>query len=93
MDKFVKFVFWLVMFACVIVFSGFVTVELWGWFVVPLGAPAIGIAHALGLRMLVSVSTHNYAEDKRSQGERLANAFALPLFAWGFGALYHALIH
>lgn len=34
--------------------GGLTLVLLWGWFVVPLGLPAIGIFHALGLGFLVS---------------------------------------
>jgi len=93
MEKFIKGVGWLALFIPTIIFSGFVTAELWGWFVVPLGVPAIGIAHALGLRLVVHVATFTYAEDKRGQGERLANAIVLPLFAWAFGAIYHAFLH
>ena len=80
MEKFLKGVLGVLAFLLCIVFSGFVTTELWLWFVVPLGAPAINIAHALGLRMLLHLGTHNYAADERSQTERLANAFILPLF-------------
>lgn len=35
--------------------GGFVAATLWGWFVVPLGAPAISFWHAAGLGALVSV--------------------------------------
>jgi hypothetical protein len=34
--------------------GGLMLVLLWGWFAVPLGLPAIGIFHALGLGFLVS---------------------------------------
>jgi hypothetical protein len=30
---------------------GYALSVLWGWFVVPFGAPAIGVAHAIGLRL------------------------------------------
>lgn len=35
---------------------GFVLSWLWGLFVVPLGVPAIGIAHAIGLILLAGVA-------------------------------------
>lgn len=35
-------------------FGGYTLMVLWGWFAVPLGLPAIGIFHALGLGFLVS---------------------------------------
>ena len=33
-------------------FQGFVTKMLWGWFLVPLGVPAVTTAHALGITFL-----------------------------------------
>ena len=92
MTKFLVSLLYLLTFLLCIVFSGFVTTELWLWFAVPLGAPVIGIAHALGLRMLVTVATHTYSKDERSQGERLTMAFVFPLFAWGFGAVYQSFL-
>lgn len=41
-------------------YTGWVTVLMWGWFAVPLGAPSITIAHALGLRLLVGFTTNLY---------------------------------
>jgi hypothetical protein len=35
---------------------GFVVFTLWGWFLIPLGLPAIGIAHAMGISGMVLVS-------------------------------------
>ena len=40
-----------------IFWSGFVLSILWGWFVVPLGISAIGIAHAAGLSVLLRMVT------------------------------------
>jgi hypothetical protein len=38
--------------------SGFVTYSLWGWFLVPLGVPALqGYAHALGIGVFVTYLT------------------------------------
>ena len=37
------------------VLNAFVVSSLWGWFVVPLGMPSIGIAHAWGLGILVGM--------------------------------------
>ncbi len=46
----------------VAIFSGFVLSVLWAWFLVPLGAPEIGIATAIGLSMIVSLVTGKYAK-------------------------------
>lgn len=42
--------------ACIVgvVLAGFVGATLWGWFLVPLGLPAITIAHAIGIDALVT---------------------------------------
>lgn len=36
--------------ACVL-WQGFIVSVFWGWFVQPLGVPAIGVLHAIGLTM------------------------------------------
>ena len=36
-----------------ILLDGLYFLNAWTWFVVPLGIPAIGYAHALGLQMLL----------------------------------------
>jgi hypothetical protein len=37
------------------IYRGFVISLLWRWFALPLGAPPIGIVHAMGLTWLVSM--------------------------------------
>lgn len=37
-----------------LVFSGYVLTVLWDWFLVPLDVPQIGLAHAIGVRVLIS---------------------------------------
>jgi hypothetical protein len=39
------------------ILRGYVFATLWSWFVVPLGAPAMGLAHAYGLGCLVTMAT------------------------------------
>ena len=45
------------------VYRGFVLALLWRWFVVPLGAPAIGVVHAMGLSWLVGLATYQLTGD------------------------------
>lgn len=40
--------------------EGYVLSRLWTWFVEPLGAPHVGIAHAAGLAMVVHFATLEY---------------------------------
>jgi hypothetical protein len=46
-------VFIAAMLAGLAIYNGWIFVTLWGWFAVPLGAPKINIAWAVGLAMLV----------------------------------------
>jgi len=77
---------------------------LWAWFILPLGAPRIGYAHALGISTLVSMFTHQFpsarqigedADWKRQPSNKstvyIRDAVALilwPLLAVGAGFLY-----
>ena len=40
-----------------IAWKAFVAVQLWGWFLVPLGAPRVGLAHAVGLMLVATMAT------------------------------------
>jgi hypothetical protein len=64
---------------------------LWGWFMVPLGLPAIGIAHAFGLDVLVShLVRQNCSEGMfESATEVVAYWLATSLTAITFGFLAH----
>lgn len=44
--------------AIVCTVAGFEVSTLWRWFARPLGAPALGIGHAVGLAMLTSALTY-----------------------------------
>ena len=76
---------------------GFVLHRLWAWFVVPLGVPAIGIAHAVGLAMLVGflkMSQHDF--DQESDDEPLARLIGQSIgyvVVYGFVLLAGYLIH
>lgn len=46
------------------VLSGFTIMVMWGWYIVPLGLPTIGLIHALGLDMLITfIVTTKKSED------------------------------
>lgn len=80
------------------VLYAFVLRELWTWFVVPLGAPAIGMAHAYGLALLAKSGVwegpNSKKDDRENQGPLalLIGSVLFPLVAWGFGAIAHALM-
>jgi hypothetical protein len=70
--------------------NGIMLSYLWEWFVVPLGAPSIGILHAIGVAVLVSMLTYegsgeNTDEDapfKRIITRLVAKGVAFAI-AWG----------
>jgi hypothetical protein len=46
---------------------GYAVAALWGWFAVPLGAPAIGLAHGLGIRLLMATAVPHPPHDDKKQ--------------------------
>ena len=64
--------------------KAFVLTIIWGWFIVPLGVPAIGVLHAYGLLLFTSLVTFSVTRHKELETidftERLM-----------FGALYPAI--
>lgn len=64
---------------------------MWGWFVVPLGVPAIGVVHALGLSALVGVLTHD-GKDSDDADSALA-AVITHLLRSGLWALLGWAVH
>lgn len=82
-----------------IFWGGYVGSVLWGWFVVPLGAPPIGTLHSAGLACIVSLfmgkrgldleeNSRKSTEDKLVEG--LALVVMLPLVPLVFGWLIKA---
>ena len=76
------------------VLRGFVLSQLWGWFLVPLGATAINIPLAIGIALIVGLLTHQ-TNDCQQYDEELAVKLAKsigsglvgPLAVWGIAAI------
>lgn len=75
----------------VVILSGFAIKLAWMWFIVPLGVPAIGVVHAIGIRMLityiVSSSNSNLNEYKEKNinelvSEMVAKPIVFLIFTW-----------
>lgn len=62
-----------------IVLRGIAISIMWTWFVVPLGVPSIGVAHAIGFSAIAAALTRDHPEDKRSTRQVLILAFAKPI--------------
>ena len=82
----------------VIVLMGFlgalVMQTYWGWFVVPLNAPPIGLAHAYGLAMFVGYLKHNPSAktEDSSFWEAVLVGVVYCAFALLFGYIVHGLM-
>lgn len=78
-------------------FRGYVLTDLWGWFVVPLGAPQIGITAAIGLSLILHWLTMNqFAAMREDDSKGYAKAFGrsleiaiVTLCTWAIGAAVH----
>lgn len=72
-------------------FRAFVLTKLWGYFLVPLGLMEVGIWHAWGLSLLVTLFTYQQPSnsEKTNFVSALINPVLLSLIAWGIGALIH----
>lgn len=76
-----------------ILWRGFVLHILWGWFVVPLGAPHIGVAWAIGLAAIASMAVGHKGKNKGDEpdtAENLTFLFLGPLVILGVSWIAHA---
>jgi len=68
---------------------GWVLFVLWGWFLIPLGLPAIGIAHALGIQCIVSLmSMHSGPKTDKDTGEIISISISVSLVWLLMGWIY-----
>jgi uncharacterized membrane protein SpoIIM required for sporulation len=73
--------------------KGYVLTVLWAWFLVPVfGLPALAIAPAIGLALVVSFLTYQSDASKEPEGEfsermakAVAHALLMPAFVLGIG--------
>ena len=80
----------LVAFLALVLLRGWVLSVLWGWFLVPLGIPAIGISHALGVNLIVTYLIYQYPNFRSEPNlkESLTYIF-IPFAALGIGWVFH----
>jgi hypothetical protein len=89
----------LIVLVLAVLITGVVLQDLWLWFVVPLGAVAIGQWHAMGLATIIRLCTFSISKDEidnevsdKVTFTRYVAAIAVPLFMWGLGWIYHTLM-
>ena len=100
----VGFILLVIFTALGIVYAGFVLKELWGWFLVPLGVPALVNGwHALGLMIFLSyplattgAKVHALYKQTREEMhwiprgfETVVTSYLIITLTWGFGWVYH----
>lgn len=74
------------------ILSGFTIMIMWGWYIVPLGLPAINIIHALGLDMLVTFIVTTKKSDNVPFWDRWIWATTFALLTLLFGWLLHFIM-
>jgi hypothetical protein len=66
----------------------------WRWFLVPLGVPPIGLAHAAGIGILATLLTGSLGpQDKRSLKDQVTNAIFVAAMRWVIFAVTALVIH
>lgn len=71
---------------------GWVLSLLWGWFIVPLGVPAVGVVHAIGIAFVVGMFTSAAKVDSDHPWRNIAIGFLAPLLTLAFGAIVHGFM-
>lgn len=90
---FAKFGISLLLFAPLIMLDGWAVRKLWHWFAVPLGAPALTLAMACGVALLVRTLRGQHVQKETPEWSKLVAAGLMgPLVAVGMGALIHAFV-
>ena len=76
-------------FVPVMLLRGYVLHAMWGWFVVPLGVPAVGIVHAIGIAGVAGALVPNHRGDDSPSWRQLAVGMVNMLLTWGIAAIVH----
>lgn len=75
------------------IWRGFVTMKLWGWFAVPIGAPRVGLAVAIGLTFLIAHVVYRESPiQKKTDKEVLTGLLTVtlaPALSLGLGWFVH----
>lgn len=75
------------------VLNGFVLSNLWAWFVVPLGAPPIGIAEGIGLAIVVAAMRDSTPRPQKEEDftTMAIRVFVGPFITLGIGYVVHVV--
>ncbi len=78
------------------IWAAFVTLKLWSWFAVPIGAPSLSLVRVMGLAIIVGMYRSYPTPDPKAKDKEGGEIFAdfliratmLPAIALFFGWLY-----
>lgn len=88
-DAFGALMAFMVTMLLLIMHIGWVTWFMWGWFMVPLGLPAIGFWHATGIalitRLLIWRPPETYDKDKIVRQKQFGLMVIIPIMIWIIG--------
>lgn len=76
------------------VLNGYVLSILWGWFLVPLGLPEIGVITGIGICIIANFVTYKASDFKEIPGERsnYIGMFLTPLVVLLVGWIFHSFM-
>ena len=60
------------------IYNGWAFSTLWNWFVVPLGFPALGIAHGFGVGLVAASMSRHIPRKKDDRAEMFAHELCVP---------------
>ncbi len=63
------------------IINGLALKVLWGWFLVQLGLPEIGLAHAIGIGLTVGYLAHQFVKNEAEWDEVIGYQIGLPIVA------------
>lgn len=70
MEKFGKFVLWLLFLVVSILISGFITMYFWKWFIVPVfDMDILSFSKAIGLSMFIMLFKKGYSQNGKNEKE------------------------
>ncbi len=88
--------YYLVLFVIGVLLEGFVLMNLWQWFIVRLGVPAIGFFHAVGVALLCGFIAYQFYDFKKNEEVNLVEPvmylFVRPLLTLIIGFLVYLLL-
>ncbi len=81
--------------AAAVIYNGWALAILWGWFLVPLGAPKITIPLAIGVSLIYSFFTSDLKKESFEDDDwviSVVKAIGFPLLFLAFGSIVHSFV-